>query len=98
MVKMFRAMCNKEAEEMIRFGSLSWNSKFKWFGTEEFVNQRVMDGRFNNSRFVEDRYNRLFEFEFSEESLKHFNKCGHREFMLNVRKVPLVKIISFKEI
>ena len=98
MPKVFRAMCNREAEELLKYNSLSWNSKFKWFGTEEFVKSRVQDGKFNNSRFVGDRYARLFEFEFSEDSMQHFTKCGNRELMLSVRKAPLVKILSIKEI
>lgn len=95
-VKLYRAMCGEEFRDTLRHNKLSWNSKFKWFGTEDFVIDRVRDGKFNNSKFVADRYANLVEFEFSEESLIHFSKCGNREFMLNVRKAPLVKIISIR--
>jgi hypothetical protein len=96
-------MCNDEAESMLISGRLSWHSKFKWFGTKEFLKDRVLDGKFNNSKFKPDRYSRIFEFEIEEASIKHFNKCGYRELMLSVRKVPLVKIkiireVSFSEI
>ena len=91
-------MCDKEFRDTLRHNKLSWNSKFKWFGTEDFVLSRVRDGKFNNSKFVSDRYANLVEFEFSEESLIHFSKCGNREFMLSVRKVPLVKLIGITPI
>jgi hypothetical protein len=91
-------MCEKEFSDMVKFGSLSWISRFKWFGTEEFVKTRVQDGHFNNSKFVGDRYNRLVRFEISDESVKHFTKCGHREFMLDRRKAPMIKIESMKEV
>lgn len=97
-MRIFRAMCNAEAEDMLKYGNLSWNSKFKWFGTEEFVNSRVRDGKFNNSRFVQDRYARLFEFEVDDSSMEHFSKCGRREFMLSVRKAPLVRIKVVREL
>lgn len=70
---LYRAMCDNEANETLKYNKLSWHSKFKWFGTFDFVTGRVMDGKFNNSKFVE-RYNRLLEFEFSDESLHYFFK------------------------
>ena len=98
-MKIYRAMCDAEANEMLSFGGkLSWNSRFKWFGTKEFVDSRVTDGKFNNSKFVEGRYGRIFEFEVSDDSIVHFSKCGHREFMLDRRKAPLVKIVGIKEL
>lgn len=96
-IVLYRAMCDKEANETLKYKSLSWNSKFKWFGTNKFVTSRVMDGEFNNSKFVENRYNRLLKFEFSDNSFPHFSKCGFNEFMLNIRKIPMVKIISVEE-
>jgi hypothetical protein len=97
-MRIFRAMCDEEAASMLKQNALSFISKFKWFGTEEFVTSRVQDGKFNNSRFVGGRYSRLFEFEVDEDSLKHFSKCGYRELMLSVRKVPLVKIKIIGEV
>lgn len=93
---LYRAMCEKEFQDMCNFNSLSWNSKFKWFGTEEFVFSRVIDGKFNNSRFVQDRYFFIVKFVFSDDSLQYFTKCGHKEHMLNVRKCPMVKLLSWK--
>lgn len=95
--KLYRAMNNKEADETLHFNSLSWNKRFKWFGTWEFVTTRVQDGEFNNSKFV-DRYNRLLEFEVLTSNLDKFNKCGYREYMLDRRKASQVRITSIKEV
>ncbi len=95
-MKLYRAMCNEEFQSMKSINRLSWNSKFKWFGTEEFVKSRVQDGKFNNSNFISDRYSILIEFDFDDNTLNHFNKCGYKEFMLNIRKVPLIKINGWK--
>lgn len=97
-MRVFRAMCSQEADDMLKTGRLSFRSKFKWFGTKEFVEARVRDGKFNNSKYVGDRYARLFEFEIYDSSLIHFDKCGNRELMLSVRKVPLVKIKIVREV
>ena len=93
-----RAMCTKEAELMLSAGRLSWNSRFKWFGVGDFVDSRVTDGEFNNSRYVPDRYSRVFEFEIDDSTIHHFSKCGSRELMLDRRKYPLVKIKILREV
>lgn len=95
---LYRAMSNEEFQSMKTINRLAWNSKFKWFGTEEFVKSRVLDGKFNNSNFVNDRYVKLVEFDFEDSAMGHFSKCGHNEFMLNIHKVPLVKIKSWKSL
>ncbi len=93
---LYRAMCDIEFQDMQKFNSLSWNSKFKWFGTKEFVNKRVLDGKFNNSKFVAARYTKVIKIKFSQDSLQHFRKCGNNEFMLERKKVPLVKILIWE--
>lgn len=96
MLEIYRAMCDKELEDMTKFNSLSWNSKFKWFGTEEFVKTRVQDNKFNNSNFVTDRYNNLVKFIIDDNSLNYFDKCGYKEFMLSRRKANNVKILTWE--
>jgi len=88
---LYRAMCKEEYENS---NPLSWipGKKFKWFGTEEFVSSRVQDGNFNNSKFAKGRYDHLVKYSIKDEYLQHFDKCGHREYMLSVRKSPLVKM------
>lgn len=97
-MRVFRAMCNEEAEDTLKSSKLSFVSRFKWFGTSEFISDRVQDGKFNNSKYVGDRYSRLLEFEIEDASLIHFNKCGHRELMIDRRKMPLVKIKLIGEV
>ncbi len=89
----YRAMCDSEFQDMQHFNSLSWNSRFKWFGTKEFVIERVMDKKFNNSKFI-NRYNNLVKFEFSNDSV--FTHCGNREFMLARKDAPKTKLISWE--
>ncbi len=88
---LYRAMCDEEFANISHFAPLSWNSKNKWFGTKEFVLTRVKDGVFNNSKFVSDRYRHIVEYEV-ESGHEHLINCGKNEYMLNVRKSPLVKI------
>lgn len=90
-MKLYRAMCQEEFDSVTEKSPLAWNSKHKWFGTREFVLSRVRDGKFNNSKFVKERYLHLVEYEV-ESGLEHFINCGKNEFMLNVRKAPLVKL------
>jgi hypothetical protein len=96
MITLYRAMCKEELDDMFKNNKLSFKKRFKWFGTLEFVIFRVKDGKFNNSRLVEDRYKYLVKFMFSESSLQHFSKCGFKEFMLDVRKTPLISLLSFE--
>ena len=98
MATLFRAMCEQEFIETMCSKSLSWNSRFKWFGTEEFVTTRVQDGKFNNSKFVGDRYSRLVKFEIDDSFLQIFAKCGRREFMIDRRKAPLIRFRSVEEV
>lgn len=88
---LYRAMCPSEFEQVSERHPLAWKSKFKWFGTKEFVDNRVRDGKFNNSKFVANRYKHIVIYEVLS-GIEYFSKCGHNEFMLNCRKAPLVKI------
>ncbi len=96
MLEIYRALCDKELEDMIKFNSLSWASKFKWFGTEEFVKTRVQDNQFNNSKYVTDRYKNLVKFVIDDNSLNCFDKCGYKEYMLSRRKANNVRILSWE--
>lgn len=91
-MKLYRAMCEEEFAQISKSHPLAWKSRFKWFGTEDFVKTRVQDGKFNNSKYVDGRYKHLVEYEVVS-GLEHFSKCGHREFILDVRKQPLVNIV-----
>ena len=85
-------MCDAEFVKISSNYPLSWgDSKNKWFGTHEFVHTRVLDGKFNNSKFVNGRYIHVVEY-VVESGSEHLVNCGKNEYMLNVRKAPLVKI------
>ena len=86
----FRAMSIEEADKVTANCPLSWRSKFKWFGTEEFVQTRVLDGKFNNSKY-KDKYQVLCKYEIIN-GIEHFSKCGNRELMLSIRKANNVNI------
>ena len=93
---LYRAMCNVEFQDMQKFNSLSWNSKNKWFGTKDFVINRVKDGKFNNSKFCSDRYDVLVKFEFADGYEHIFSKCGNREFRLERKHANQIKLLSFE--
>ncbi len=80
---LFRAMNDQEANDTLLHKSLSWQSKHKWFGTKEFVTDRVQDGSFGNSRHKPDRYHRLLRFDFEDNTTQHFKKCGIHEYMIS---------------
>ena len=93
-MKLYRAMCDKELEETLKYSKPAFNKRFKWFSTQEFVINRVQDGKFNNSSFSTNRYKNLVEFDISDNYLKYFKKCGFLELMLSNRDLPLIKFNS----
>ena len=86
----FRAMSVEEANKVSDTNPFAWRSKHKWFGTEDFVKKRVLDGKFNNSKF-KNKYIVLCKYEIVN-GIEHFSKCGNRELMLSIRKANNVKI------
>lgn len=94
----YRAMCEKEYSDTVKSMKFQWNSKFKWFGTLDFVTTRVLDGKFNNSKFVGDRYCRLLKFDIRDEDIEKFSKCGYRELMLSRRVANQIKINQITEV
>lgn len=87
---LFRAMCQEEFNRVSVHSPINWKSRFKWFGTKEFVFNRVLDGEFNNSKY-KDKYSCLCVYEIVS-GIEHFSKCGYREFMLDRRKANNVKL------
>ena len=56
-MKLHRLMCKAEYNRVDNTSPFSWQSKAKWFSDDiEFIKSRVGDGKFNNSGFVEGRY------------------------------------------
>ena len=91
-------MSIEEASKVTNNNPLSWKSKFKLFGTEDFVQTRVLDGKFNNSKY-KNKYQVLCKYEVIE-GVEHFSKCGNRELMLSIRKANNVniKLLSKEEL
>ena len=89
---LYRAMCHNEAEQTIKDGRPAFMNRFKWFGTEEFVRQRVQDGMFAKSRFKPDAYARVLRFEVPDDQLHHLKHVGRYEWMLDVRKMPVCSV------
>ena len=74
--------------------TLSWNSRFKWFSPDiNFIQNRVRDGKFNNSKFCQNRYSILVEFDV--ENVEPFKKSNF-EWMLDRRVANQVKINSIR--
>lgn len=94
----FRAMSKEEADSVSVESPLAFKHRFKWFGTEEFVTQRVLDGKFNNSKYS-DKYSVLCKYEVIS-GIEHFSKCGHRELMLDRRKANnvVIKLLEKKDL
>lgn len=61
---LYRAMCEEEAATTLRAGKPQFLRRLKWFSPDlSLIRGRVQDGRFNNSRFVPERYVTLLGFE-----------------------------------
>ena len=96
---LYRAMCESEWSKMSNGKRLDWHSSAKWFGTKEFVLERVMGSEnFHNSKFAPDRYKILVEFDFDDSTVDKLIKCGYREYMLKRKIAPLVKINSMRRV
>jgi hypothetical protein len=92
-IVLYRAMCKTEFQNS---NPLSFVKRFKWFGTLEFVKNRVLDGKFNNSHVVSDKYSFLVKYEFSDCSEKYLNNVGNNEFMIDRRMLPFIKVLNFE--
>jgi hypothetical protein len=91
---LYRAMSPEEAEKTINNKEVQFIRRFKWFSPSlEFVNNRVRDGKFNNSKFSTEKYTHLLKFEFRDKDDVAFIK-NKDEWMLDVRKTPLIKLLS----
>ena len=70
----------------------NFNRKYKYFSPSlDFLFNRVLDGKFNNSNFKPERYTHLVCFKINKEDLKHFTKVGRKELQVSVRKTHLIR-------
>lgn len=64
--------------------------RFKYLGTKDFVMGRVLDGNFNNSRFI-NKYTHLVKVILNG-SPENIHKLGKREVIIDIRSTPLLDI------
>ena len=88
-------MCPDELKETINNGSPSFHKRFKWFSDNiEFITNRVKDGQFNNSKYVEDRYKHIVMFEADTTTAR---SVSQHELQFDRRRNPLIKFIKVIE-
>lgn len=98
-MKLFRAMSEQEYIDTMENGRPSFapGKKAKFFSHSlDFIQQRVRDGRFGKSHLEVHTRNYQYIVEFEFEPTDAFIKLNEKEWMLNVRKSPMVKTIGVK--
>jgi len=95
-MKVFRAMSEEEFIRTMKKKSPDFSKKrFKYFSPSlSFIQERVRDGKFNNSSFIPERYIRCVAFEISAEELLRCNKVSDCEIVVDRRKNISLKVIS----
>lgn len=90
MTIIYRAMCEDEFKETIRYGKAQFRTRFKWFSTNlEFIHQRVRDGRFNNSAQAKNRYDFIVAF---DADLSKADWIRGNEIQFDVRRNASIKV------
>lgn len=94
---LYRAMCLREKEKTLHFGTLQYDrNREKCFSPSiDWINSRVKDGSFNNSQFKFGRYSYVLSFVFSDEDIRSFIK-GEDEWKLNCRQQ--IKPLAIEEV
>ena len=91
-------MCKAEYDRVDITTPFSWQSKAKWFSDDiEFIKSRVSDGKFNNSSFVEGRYDYLVVYDVVDNNEK-LKRVSDKEVMLYRKDALMVKVISVNKI
>ena len=86
---LYRACSKKEFENTKN--TPHFIKRYKYFSPSlNFVESRVMDGKFNNSNWKTYRYTHLLIFEIKDEDCKHFT-IGKQEWKIDRRKAHNVK-------
>ena len=93
-MKLYRLMCKAEYDRVDSTSPFSWQSKAKWFSDDiEFIKSRVSDGKFNNSSFVDGRYDYLVVYDIADNNDK-LKRVSDKEVMLYRKDAPMVKVNS----
>ena len=97
-MKLYRLMRKAEYDRVDSTSPFSWQSKAKWFSDDiEFIKSRVSDGKFNNSSFVDGRYDYLVVYDIADNNDK-LKRVSDKEVMLYRKDVPMIKVISVNKI
>lgn len=89
----YRAMNEQEMSNTIKNNRPSFNGRYKFFSNDlEFIINRVRDGKFAHSNFKNKPYEYILKFDIdNEENIRQLNE---KEWMIDVRKIPLIKFNS----
>ena len=86
-------MCRAEYDRVDNTSPFSWQSKAKWLSDDiEFIKSRVSDGKFNNSSFVDGRYDYLVVYDIADNNDK-LKRVSDKEVMLYRKDAPMIKVI-----
>ena len=97
-MKLYRLMCKVEYDRVDDTSPFSWQSKAKWFSDDiEFIKSRVGDGKFNNSSFVEGRYDYLVVYDVVDSDCR-LKRVSDKEVMLYRKDTPMIKVISVNKV
>ena len=97
-MKLHRLMCKAEYDRVDNTSPFSWQSKAKWFSDDiEFIKSRVGDGKFNNSGFVEGRYDYLIIYDVVDDRNK-LKRVSDKEVMLYRKDAPMIKVNSVSKL
>ena len=97
-MKLYRLMCKAEYDRVDNTSPFSWQSKAKWFSDDiEFIKSRVGDGKFNNSNFVEGRYDYLVAYDVTDNNNK-LKRVSDKEVMLYRKAAPMIKVDGVNKI
>lgn len=93
-MKLYILMCKAEYDRVDNTSPFSWKSKAKWFSDGiEFIKSRVGDGEFNNSGFVDGRYDCLIIYDIIDDNDK-LKRVSDKEVMLYRKDAPMIKVNS----
>ena len=91
-------MCKTEYDKVDNTSPFSWQSKAKWFSDDiEFIKSRVGDGKFNNSNFIDDRYEYLVVYDVTDDNDK-LKRVSDKEMMLYRKDAPMIRVNGVNKI
>lgn len=87
----YRAMCKEEYERTIERGSPDFYKRYKWFSPNlDWINSRVRDGKFNNSKFKQGAYDYVVTFEWDGEKA---DRTTTNEIQFDRRSNPNIRVV-----